>query len=85
MKTILFQEYVDYEPEAGIFYIRFPDFTELQSGKGNFKIVEINGAGGEATSIWDSSTTLAHAYGTLMRQWAMLFKIGALNEPVPGI
>ena len=64
----------------GRFDVRFPDFTELQSGKGNFKIVEINGAGGEATSIWDSSTTLAHAYGKLMRQWAMLFKIGALNR-----
>ena len=44
------------------------------------KIVEINGAGGEATSIWDSSTSLGSAYQTLIRQWAMLFRIGALKR-----
>lgn len=63
----------------GRFDVRFPNFKALQTGK-DFKIVEINGAGGEATSIWDSSTSLGNAYQTLIRQWAMLFRIGALNR-----
>jgi hypothetical protein len=63
----------------GRFDVRFPDFVRLQQGK-DFTIVEINGAGGEATSIWDSSTPLWEAYRTLMRQFAMLFEIGARNR-----
>ena len=63
----------------GRFDVRFPDFETLQSGD-EFKIVEINGAGGEATSIWDSATSLGDAYQTLIRQWSLLFRIGALNR-----
>jgi hypothetical protein len=63
----------------GRFDVRFPDFKTLQSGE-NFKIVEINGAGGEATSIWDSVTPLGEAYKTLIRQWALLYRIGSLNR-----
>jgi len=63
----------------GRFDVRFPDFKTLQSGE-NFKIVEINGAGGEATSIWDSATPLGEAYKTLIRQWALLYRIGSLNR-----
>jgi hypothetical protein len=63
----------------GRFDVRFPDFKTLQNGK-EFKIVEINGAGGEATSIWDSATPLGDAYKTLIRQWALLYRIGALNR-----
>lgn len=63
----------------GRFDVRFPDFETLQSGE-NFKIVEINGAGGEATSIWDSATSLGEAYKTLIRQWSLLYRIGALNR-----
>jgi hypothetical protein len=63
----------------GRFDVRFPDFRRLQKGE-DFTIVEINGAGGEATSIWDSSTSLGEAYRTLMRQFALLFEIGARNR-----
>ena len=63
----------------GRFDVRFPDFSALEQGEG-FKIVEINGAGGEATSIWDSSTSLREAYLTLIRQWAFAFRIGSLNR-----
>jgi hypothetical protein len=63
----------------GRFDVRFPDFHALQTGE-NIKIVEINGAGGEATSIWDSATPLGKAYTTLIRQWALLFRIGAMNR-----
>lgn len=63
----------------GRFDVRFPDFKALQRGE-DFKIVEINGAGGEATSIWDSATSLGDAYRTLIRQWSLLFRIGDLNR-----
>jgi membrane protein DedA with SNARE-associated domain len=63
----------------GRFDVRFPDFKTLEKG-GEFKIVEVNGAGGEATSIWDSSTSLRDAYLTLIRQWDLLFRIGAQNR-----
>ncbi|MBL4836823.1 MAG: hypothetical protein JKY34_04530 [Kordiimonadaceae bacterium] len=64
---------------AGRFDVRFGDFTAFQNGEG-FKIIEVNGAGGEATHIWDSRTTLRHAYKTLMGQFNHLYAIGAKNR-----
>jgi hypothetical protein len=59
-----------------------------------FTIVECNGAGAEATHIWDARVRLLDAYRTLFRQFALLWKIGARNreprpqarklDPVPG-
>jgi hypothetical protein len=63
----------------GRFDVRFPDYKEFQKGRG-FKIVEINGAGGEATHIWDRKTPIMEAYRTLMKQFNYLFKIGAHNR-----
>jgi len=63
----------------GRFDVRFSDYRELQQG-GGFKIVEINGAGGEATHIWDRKTPLLQAYRTLIKQFAFLFEIGARNR-----
>ena len=63
----------------GRFDVRFPDFRQLQQGDG-FKIVEINGAGGEATHIWDRKTPILKAYRTLIKQTALLFEIGARNR-----
>ncbi len=64
---------------AGRFDVRFGSFADLQKGKG-FKIIEVNGSGGEATHIWDSRTTLRQAYSTLMQQFRHLYAIGALNR-----
>ena len=64
---------------AGRFDVRFGDFDAFQKG-GNFKIIEVNGAGGEATHIWDSRTSLREAYSTLMGQFDHLFAIGAKNR-----
>jgi hypothetical protein len=47
----------------GRFDVRFSDFQELQQG-GGFKIVEINGAGGEANHIWDRKTPILQACRT---------------------
>lgn len=63
----------------GRFDVRFPDLRQLQQGNG-FTIVEINGAGGEATHIWDRKTPILQAYRTLIKQTAMLFEIGARNR-----
>jgi len=63
----------------GRFDVRFADFESLRQGK-DFTIVEFNGAGAEATHIWDSRMTLVGAWGTLMRQYALLFEIGAANR-----
>jgi len=63
----------------GRFDVRFPDYKEFQKGR-CFKIVEINGAGGEATHIWDRKTPILAAYRTLMKQFSYLFKIGAHNR-----
>jgi len=63
----------------GRFDIRFRDPDALRAGK-DFKIIEINGAGAEATHIWDARTTLSEAYGTLFRQFRALFEIGYENR-----
>ena len=51
----------------------------LQRGEG-FQIVEINGAGAEATHIWDATVSLKEAYRTLFDQFHLLFAIGAENR-----
>jgi hypothetical protein len=59
----------------GRFDIRFESYELLMQGK-NFEIVEVNGAGAEATHIWDRKTKLLDAYKTLFTQWRLLFEIG---------
>lgn len=63
----------------GRFDVRFGDFEALKDGKG-FRIIEINGAGGEQTHIWDARTTLGEAYGALLQQFGALYRIGAANR-----
>jgi membrane protein DedA with SNARE-associated domain len=60
----------------GRFDVRYQDLESLKNGK-CFEIVEVNGAGSEATHIWDANTRLADAYRTLFRQWDLLFEIGS--------
>ena len=62
----------------GRFDVRFPSISDLQAGR-NFTIVEINGAGAEATHIWDRKTSLSDAYRALMDQYAAMWEIGAMN------
>lgn len=64
---------------VGRFDVRFEDFDAFRKGEG-FRIIEINGAGGEATHIWDSRTKLREAYATLMGQFSHLYAIGAKNR-----
>jgi membrane protein DedA with SNARE-associated domain len=59
----------------GRFDIRYKDVESLREGRG-FEIMEINGAGAEATHIWDAKTRLVDAYRTLFEQWRLAFEIG---------
>ncbi len=56
--------------------IRYLDEASLKRGL-HFEIIEINGAGSEATHIWDPNTKILDAYKTLFHQWNHLFSIGA--------
>jgi len=58
------------------FDLRYKDKQSFMNGVG-FEIVEVNGAGAEATHIWDAKTPLLEAYKTLFTQWSLLFQIGA--------
>lgn len=62
----------------GRFDVRFSSIDDLQAGR-NFTIVEVNGAGAEATHIWDRKTTLTGAYRALMQQYKALWETGAEN------
>lgn len=63
----------------GRFDVRFDSFDDLKAGTG-FRIIEINGAGGEATHIWDARMTLRGAYRALMGQFSHLYAIGHKNR-----
>lgn len=63
----------------GRFDIRFRDLEAFQRGE-EFQIIEINGAGAEATHIWDPDGSLSNAYFTLFQQFSMLFRIGNQNR-----
>ena len=63
----------------GRYDIRYADEADFRAGTA-FKILELNGAAAEATSIYDARTPLAEAYRTLYRQWELVFRIGAANR-----
>ncbi len=71
----------------GRFDVRFARFDALCAGR-DFTVIEVNGAGGEATHIWDSRFSLLRAWRDLARQYALLFAIGRANArrgaPLPG-
>jgi hypothetical protein len=71
----------------GRFDVRFRSIEGLQRGD-DFSIIEFNGAGSEATHIWDRDTTLWEAYRVLREQLRLLFEIGRINrtrglKPIP--
>ncbi len=59
--------------------VRFASLAELRRGK-SFRIIEINGAGSEATHIWDPSTRLIEAYTTQFFHYHAAFAIGRANR-----
>jgi pimeloyl-ACP methyl ester carboxylesterase/membrane protein DedA with SNARE-associated domain len=63
----------------GRYDIRVPSVETLRAGT-DFKVLELNGATSEATSIYDPQNKLSDAYRVLRRQWAILFEIAARNR-----
>ena len=60
----------------GRFDVRFSTVAKLRRGEG-FKIIEVNGAGSEATHIWDPETTIIEAYRAQFFHYGAAFRIGA--------
>jgi membrane protein DedA with SNARE-associated domain len=63
----------------GRYDVRYPSDGDIKRGE-NFKILELNGAASEATSIYDNRNSLFRAYATLFEQWDLVFAIGAANR-----
>lgn len=56
--------------------VKFKDVASLKQGK-HLQIVEINTASSESLHIWDSNTAFTQAVKALMRQYHVLFTLGA--------
>lgn len=59
--------------------VLYNTFEELCQGK-NFSIIEVNGAGGEATHIYDPKHSLFWAWREVARHWGMLCDISIANK-----
>lgn len=59
--------------------IRFNDWEELKRGE-NFVIIEVNGAGSEATHIYDPRHSLFFAWKEIARHWIILGRISRMNH-----
>ncbi len=62
----------------GRYDIKAPSAEALREGR-DFKVLELNGATAEATSIYDPKNRIFDAYRTLARQWSILFEIAEKN------
>ncbi|GBQ20454.1 ATP-grasp domain-containing protein [Acidiphilium acidophilum] len=60
----------------GRFDLRYASANALRRGEG-FTIIEVNGAGSEATHIWDPETSIIEAYRTQFFHYGAAFRIGA--------
>jgi hypothetical protein len=56
--------------------LRYDSLEDLRTGR-NFKIIELNGSGSEATHIWDPQMTIAKAYAAQFFHYGESFRIGA--------
>jgi D-alanine-D-alanine ligase-like ATP-grasp enzyme len=62
----------------GRFDLRCESLEELKNG--NFKILELNGAGSEPLHIFDPSEKIANAYSSALEHWNIIYKISQLNK-----
>ncbi|MCB5943687.1 D-alanine--D-alanine ligase [Acidocella sp. KAb 2-4] len=56
--------------------LRYDTLEALREGR-DFKIIEFNGSGSEATNIWDPEMTIGRAYQTQFFHYGESFRIGA--------
>jgi hypothetical protein len=59
--------------------IRYDNWEDLRLGK-NFAIIEVNGAGSEATHIYDPRHSIFFAWKEIVRHWIILAKISRINH-----
>lgn len=59
--------------------LRFQAPADLASAQG-LQVIEINGAGSEATHVWDPRTTLGEAWRAQFEHYGAAFRIGAANR-----
>lgn len=62
----------------GRFDIKVVSMEALKKGK-NYKILEVNGVGGEPTHIYDSDTSVLKAWKDLCFTWRVAAKIATIN------
>ncbi len=62
----------------GRFDLRFSDEDAVKAGR-EFAILELNGLSSESTNIYDPRWSILRSYGLLMKQWRIMFAIGAQN------
>jgi len=62
----------------GRFDLRFSDEDAVKAGH-DFGILELNGLSSESTNIYDPRWSIFRSYGLLMKQWRIMFAIGAQN------
>ena len=60
---------------VGRFDVRYADLAALQ--RGEFAIMEVNGAGSEAVHAWDPKYSIAQVYGIVFAKQRRLFAIAA--------
>jgi hypothetical protein len=61
--------------------VRFSSLTALRCGE-DFRVIEINGAGSEATHVWDPRTSLREAWRAQFFHYGAAFRIGAANRAI---
>lgn len=62
--------------------LRFQDLEGLK--RGEFKLIEINGAGAESGNMYDPEMSYINTYKILIKQWNLIFKIGEINKKRQG-
>ncbi|MCC7157627.1 MAG: hypothetical protein IT161_23815 [Bryobacterales bacterium] len=62
----------------GRFDVRAAAVEALQ--KGQFKVLELNGVGAEATHVYDPAVSIMAAYRAIFHQWRSAYEIGAANR-----
>ncbi|MEO8365478.1 MAG: hypothetical protein ABI538_04650 [Pseudoxanthomonas sp.] len=63
---------------VGRFDVRYSTLESLQ--RGEFTIMEVNGAGSEAVHAWDPKYTIAQVYALVFAKQRLLFQIAAANR-----
>lgn len=62
----------------GRYDVRFRSPEELAEGE--FRIMELNGVGGEPTNAYDPHLPLGRSYSLMFRHWDLAFALGAANR-----